>query len=113
MREARRAGLPADNLTPLGSLRRCAADVGDVSLLAVAAPAAHGEVLDGFLALPFVTAVLARLPSCVEAATDRGRVRLHVERARGRRGGARLAHRRAPSYRTAAGMGHENRARAA
>ena len=35
-------------------------------------------MLDGFLALPFVTAVLARLPSCVEAATDRGRVRLHV-----------------------------------
>jgi len=67
-----------NNLTPLGSLRRCAADVGDVSLLAVAPPAAHGEVLDGFLALPFVTAVLARLPSFVEAATDRGRVRLHV-----------------------------------
>ena len=78
MREARRAGLPADNLTPLGSLRRSAADVGDVSLLAVAPPASHGDVLDGFLSLSFVTAVLARLPSYVEAATDRGRVRLHV-----------------------------------
>ena len=82
MREARRAGLPADNLTPLGSLRRCAPDIGDVSLLAVAAPAAHDDVLDGFLRLPFVTAVLARLPSSVEAATDRGRVRLHVTRPR-------------------------------
>jgi DNA polymerase (family 10) len=78
IREARRAGLPAGELTPLGSLRRYAPDVGDVSLLAVAQPAAHDEVLDGFLRLPFVTAVLAKLPSSVEAATDRGRVRLHV-----------------------------------
>ena len=78
MREARRAGLPADDLTPLGSLRRWAPDIGDVSLLAVAQPMAHDEVLDGFLQLPFVTAVLARLPSSAEAATERGRVRLHV-----------------------------------
>ena len=78
MREARRAGLPADHLTPLGSLRRWAPDIGDVSLLAVAQPMSHDEVLDGFLRLPFVTAVLARLPSSVEAATERGRVRLHV-----------------------------------
>jgi DNA polymerase (family 10) len=78
MREARRAGLPADDLMPLGSLRRWAPDIGDVSLLAVAQPMAHDEVLDGFLQLPFVTAVLARLPSSVEAATERGRVRLHV-----------------------------------
>ena len=78
MREARRAGLPADNFTPLGSLRRWAPDIGDVALLAVAQPAAHDDVLDGFLRLPFVTAVLARLPSCVEVSTDRGRVRLHV-----------------------------------
>ena len=59
MREARRAGLPADDVTPLGSLRRWAPDIGDVSLLAVAEPAAHDEVLDGFLQLPIVTAVLA------------------------------------------------------
>jgi DNA polymerase (family X) len=78
MREARRAGLPADEFTPLGSLRRWAPDIGDVSLLAVAEPAAQDEVLDGFLRLPPVTAVLARLPSSVEAATERGRVWLHV-----------------------------------
>jgi DNA polymerase (family 10) len=78
MREARRAGIPAVSVTPIGSLRRWAPDVGDVSLLAVAQPVSHDEVLDGFLRLPFVTAVLARLPSCAEAATDRGRVRLHV-----------------------------------
>ena len=78
MREVRRAGLPADDVVPLGSLRRWAPDIGDVSLLAVAEPAAHNEVLDGFLKLPTVTAVLARLPSSVEAATERGRVWLHV-----------------------------------
>jgi DNA polymerase (family X) len=78
MREIRRAGLPAEDVMPLGSLRRWAPDVGDVSLLAVARPAAHAEVLDGFLTLAPVTAVLARLPSSVEVATERGRVRLHV-----------------------------------
>jgi DNA polymerase (family X) len=78
MREVRRAGLPAENVLPLGSLRRWAPDVGDVSLLAVAQPAAHDEVLEGFLRLPPVITVLSRLPSSVEAATERGRVRLHV-----------------------------------
>ena len=78
MREVRRAGLPAEEVLPLGSLRRWAPDIGDVSLLAVAQPAVHDEVLEGFLRLPPVTAVLSRLPSSVEAATERGRVRLHV-----------------------------------
>jgi DNA polymerase (family 10) len=78
MREVRRAGLPVDEVLPLGSLRRWAPDIGDVSLLAVAQPAVHNEVLEGFLRLPPVTAVLSRLPSSVEAGTERGRVRLHV-----------------------------------
>lgn len=78
MREVRRAGLPADEVLPLGSLRRWAPDVGDVSLLAVAQPAVHEQVLDGFLRLPLVIDVLSRLPLSVEAATERGRVRLHV-----------------------------------
>jgi DNA polymerase (family X) len=78
MREIRRAGLPVEDVLPLGSLRRWAPDIGDVSLLAVAPLTAHNEVLDGFLTLPAVTAVLARLPSCVEVATERGQVRLHV-----------------------------------
>jgi DNA polymerase (family 10) len=78
MREVRRAGLPADDILPLGSLRRWAPDIGDVSLLAIAPLAAHDEVLNGFLRLPTVLTVLARLPSSVEAATERGRVWLHV-----------------------------------
>ena len=78
MREVRRAGLPTEVVVPLGSLRRWAPDIGDVSLLAVAQPAVHDEVLESFLRLPSVTGVLSRLPSSVEAATERGRVRLHV-----------------------------------
>jgi DNA polymerase (family X) len=77
-REARRNGLPIDELTPLGSLRRHAPDVGDVSLLAVAPARWHGDVLDGFAHLPSVTSVEALLPTSIEVATDRGRVRLHV-----------------------------------
>ena len=49
-----------------------------MSLLAVAPPSRHADVLDAFLRLPMVTSVLAKLPSSVEAATERGRVRLHV-----------------------------------
>ena len=77
-REARRLGLPVDQLTPLGSLRRYAPDVGDVSLLAVAPARWHGDVLDGFARLPSVNSVEALLPTSIEVATDRGRVRLHV-----------------------------------
>jgi len=78
MRDARRLGLPLDELTPLGSLRRHAPDVGDVSLLAVAPSRWHGDVLEGFARLPSVTSVEALLPTSIEVATDRGRVRLHV-----------------------------------
>jgi DNA polymerase (family X) len=78
IREARRAGLPVEDLTPLGSLRRYAPDVGDVSLLAVAPAQWHGDVLEGFTHLPLVTSVEALMPSSVEIATDRGRVRLHL-----------------------------------
>jgi DNA polymerase (family 10) len=78
MREIKRAGLPAEDVLPLGSLRRFAPDVGDVSLLAVGAPAERAEMLDAFRNLPIVTAVLAQLPTSIEVATERGRVRLHV-----------------------------------
>jgi DNA polymerase (family 10) len=77
-REAKRLGVPVDQLVPLGSLRRYSPDVGDVSLLAVAPARWHGDVLDGFARLPSVTSVGALLPTSIEVATDRGRVRLHV-----------------------------------
>jgi DNA polymerase (family 10) len=78
IKEARRAGLPVDELTPIGSLRRHAPDIGDVSLLAVAPAQWHGDVLDGFTRLSFVTSVESLLPTSAEVATERGRVRLHL-----------------------------------
>ena len=78
IRDARRAGLPAQSLTPLGSLRRFAPDVGDVALLAVAAAADHPEVLTAFARLPAVAAILARSASHITIGNERGVVSLHV-----------------------------------
>ncbi|HVZ22022.1 MAG TPA: PHP domain-containing protein [Vicinamibacterales bacterium] len=78
IREARRAGLPTDVLTPVGSLRRHAPAVGDVSLLAVIEPRLQGELFDGFARLPMVTRVTGRTPGSVTVATDRGAVVLHA-----------------------------------
>jgi DNA polymerase (family X) len=76
IREARRAGLPADSLTPVGSLRRFSPDIGDVSLLGVAPAHRHRRLLDGFARLPGVSAVGGRDPLSVTVQTERGRVRL-------------------------------------
>jgi DNA polymerase (family X) len=76
IREARRAGLPADSLTPVGSLRRFSPDVGDVSLLGVAPPNRHRRILDGFAKLPGIVTVAGRDPSCITVQTERGLVRL-------------------------------------
>src|SRR5262245_55069082 len=78
IRDARRAGLPADSLSPTGSLRRYAPDIGDVSVLATAAPAHQAEVIDGFARLPSFVSVLSKTSSSVTAATSRGTVTLHV-----------------------------------
>jgi DNA polymerase (family X) len=75
-REARRAALPVDSLTPVGSLRRFSPDIGDVTLLGAAPRARHEQVLDGFAASPIVTAVVERGTSSVTVKTDRGPVRL-------------------------------------
>ena len=76
IREARRAGLPADSLTPVGSLRRFSPDVGDVSLLGVAPVHRHRRILDGFAKLPGVASVNGRDHSSVTVQTERGVVRL-------------------------------------
>jgi DNA polymerase (family 10) len=78
IREARRAGLPTDVLTPVGSLRRHAPAVGDVSLLAVAEPQVQGELFDGFARLPIVTRIVGRTPGSITVATERGVVILHT-----------------------------------
>jgi DNA polymerase (family X) len=76
IREARRAGLPADSLAPVGSLRRFSPDVGDVSLLGVAAPNRHRRILEGFAKLPGVASVNGREPASITVQTERGTVRL-------------------------------------
>lgn len=77
IREARRTGLPS-KLTPVGSLRRFAADIGDVSLMGIADPGRQPELVDAFSRLPVVTGVLERHSSAVTVATARGTATLHV-----------------------------------
>jgi DNA polymerase (family 10) len=76
--DVRRAGLTFDSLTPLGSVRRFAPDIGDVSLLAVSAPAAHARLIDEFARLHAVTRVVSRSPSHATVDTERGSVTLHL-----------------------------------
>ncbi len=76
IREARHAGLAADSLIPVGSLRRFSPDIGDVALLGVAPAGRHRRVLDGFARLPSVTAIVNRDPSSITVLTERGTVRL-------------------------------------
>lgn len=57
IRDAYRAGLPTERLTPIGSLRRFAPAVGDVSLLAVADRDRHAEIIDAFARLPLFTRI--------------------------------------------------------
>ena len=78
IRDAQRAGLPVQSLTPLGSLRRYAPAVRDVSLLAVAPPERHDEVLVGFARLPAVAAVLSRSATHITIGSERSAISLHV-----------------------------------
>jgi DNA polymerase (family 10) len=78
IREARRAGLAADALTPVGSLRRFAADVGDVSLLGVASATRRLHVLNAFARLPSAAGVAAQSESSLTVGTLRGPVTLHL-----------------------------------
>jgi DNA polymerase (family 10) len=78
IREARRAGIGAEALTAVGSLRRFAPDVGDVSLLGIVPAARHRYVLHAFARLPIVVEVGDETPSSITAATGRGAVTLHV-----------------------------------
>jgi DNA polymerase (family 10) len=78
MRDARRAGLPLTSLIPLGSLRRFAPDIGDVSLLGIAAPEQHGEVIRALSSLPLSTRVGAAAAGQVTLETERGDVTVYL-----------------------------------
>jgi DNA polymerase (family X) len=73
-----RAGLPVLAFVPLGSLRRFAPEIGDVTLLAVAAPDRHAEVLDGLAALGGSTSVLRRTDRSMALSTEKGPVAVHL-----------------------------------
>src|SRR5688500_7655968 len=78
MRDAHRARIAADQLVPLGSMRRYSPDIGDVSLLAVAPAEHHQNIIDTFATLAPVTHVVSTSATCATAATDRGDVTLHL-----------------------------------
>jgi DNA polymerase (family 10) len=78
MREARRAGIGAEAITAVGSLRRYAPDVGDVSLLGIVPGSRHKQVIKAFSRLSMVVNVQAESDSTVVANTDRGPVTLHL-----------------------------------
>jgi DNA polymerase (family 10) len=77
IREARSMGLPS-HLIAVGSLRRFAAEIGEVTLLGVADPVSQSEFVDAFSRLPPVTAVLDRSAAGVTVSTARGPAVLYV-----------------------------------
>lgn len=77
-REARRAGLAAEALTAVGSIRRFAPAVGDVALLGIVPEFRHKQVLGAFARLPVVLEVTAHTSSSVTVNTMRGMVTLHL-----------------------------------
>jgi DNA polymerase (family 10) len=78
IREARRAGLGAETITAVGSLRRFAPHVGDISLLGVIPASRHRQTLVAFSRLPAVLDVSAQNPSSMTVHTARGAVTLHL-----------------------------------
>ena len=78
IRETRRAGIGMETITPVGSLRRFAPDVGDVALLGVAPVSRIGHVLRAFARLPVVAEITSTGPARVTAKTARGDVTLHL-----------------------------------
>jgi len=73
-----RAGIPVVALVPIGSLRRFAAEIGDVAILAVAAQDRHEEVLDGLAALTTSVSVLRRSDKSIALNTEKGPVAIHL-----------------------------------
>jgi len=78
LRELRASGIDTSNISHVGSLRRMAPDVGDVSLAAPADGTYRSRLLRSFTRLPSVTGVLAHSDTGASIATERGQVTLHV-----------------------------------
>lgn len=78
IRETRRAGIALDSITAVGSLRRFAPDIGDVTLLGVAPVTRHAQILRSFGRLSVVAEVKSTGPASLIVRTNRGDVTLHV-----------------------------------
>ena len=78
VREARRAGLGTEALTPVGGVRRFAPDIGDVTLLGVAPASEHARILKDFGRLSIVTSVTVQSPCSATVETARGPVTLQL-----------------------------------
>lgn len=78
IREAHQAGLPADEIVPVGGLRRFAPAVEGTVLVAVADDTRRAEVLAGISRLSLVRAVLGSSTSSLRVSTDRGLLEVHV-----------------------------------
>ena len=74
--EVHRAGVPIDQLIPLGSLRRYAPAVDRVSLLAIARPDTHADALQALAGLVGRNSVLNRAADRIAIATERGPVEI-------------------------------------
>lgn len=71
-------GVDLISVTPVGSLRRFAPDVGDVSLLAVTESGGTNALLKAVERLPRVKRTSARKPASVTVTTERSDVTIHV-----------------------------------
>ena len=78
IRDARRAGIGTDAISPVGSLRRFAPDVGGVALLAIVPLATHQDLLRAFARLPAVLSTSRETTSSLTVQTARGIVALHL-----------------------------------
>jgi DNA polymerase (family 10) len=80
IREAHQAGLPTEDIVPVGGVRRFAPAVDGAVLLAVTDDARREEFLAGFSRLAFVRTVLGNSASSIRVSTDRGLLEVHVAR---------------------------------
>jgi DNA polymerase (family 10) len=78
MREARQAGVPADDILAAGGLRRFTPAPYGAVLVAISDETRHDEVLSGFSKLSLVRVVLDRTTSSLRVSTDRGPLEVQV-----------------------------------
>ena len=82
-REIRREGVPVDELTLVGGVRRYAPDVGEVALLALAPATRHGQIFSAIARLASVSSATPRPPagltlSTLALSTPRGDITVHA-----------------------------------